>query len=64
MALWSRNSLAVRIALASALFGLILTGGATVIGFYALAQQLDARAAEELKGKRDLLLHVLRWLSR
>lgn len=59
MAWWSRNSLAMRIALASALFGLILTGGATVIGFYALAQQLDARAAEELKGKRDLLLHVL-----
>jgi two-component system heavy metal sensor histidine kinase CusS len=47
------------IALASALFGLILTGGAIVTGFYALSQQLDARAAQELKGKRDLLLHVL-----
>lgn len=59
MAWWSRNSLAMRIALASALFGLILTGGATVTGFYALSQQLDTRAAEALKGKRDLLLHVL-----
>ncbi|ABM39829.1 heavy metal sensor histidine kinase [Polaromonas naphthalenivorans] len=49
----------MRIALASAFFGLILTGGATVTGFYALSRQLDARAAEELKGKRDLLLHVL-----
>ena len=59
IALWSRNSLAVRIALASAFVGLLLTGGATVTGFCALSQQLDARAAEELKGKRDLLLHVL-----
>ena len=49
----------MRIALASALFGLILTGGATVTGFYALSEQLDVRAAEELEGKRDLLLHVL-----
>lgn len=56
---WSRNSLAVRIALASAFFGLLLTAGATVTGFYVLSQQLETRAAEELKGKRDLLLHVL-----
>ena len=59
MAWWSRNSLAMRIALASAFFGLLLTGGATIVGFYALSQQLDARAVEELKGKRDLLLHML-----
>lgn len=57
--LWPRNSLAARIALTSAFFGLIITGGAIVVGFYALSQQLDARSAEELKGKRDLLLHVL-----
>ena len=56
---WSRKSLAARVALTSAFFGLIVTGGAIVVGFYALSQQLDARAAEELKGKRDLLLHVL-----
>ena len=59
MARWSRNSLAMRIALASVFFGLILIGGATVTGFYALSRQLDTRAAEELKGKRDLLVHIL-----
>lgn len=56
---WSRNSLAARIALASAFFGLLITGGAIVVGFYALTQQLGARSATELLGKRDLLLHVL-----
>lgn len=56
---WSKKSLAARIAATSAFFGLVLTGGAIVMGFYALSQQLDARSAEELKGKRDLLLHVL-----
>jgi two-component system heavy metal sensor histidine kinase CusS len=57
--LWAQNSLATRIALISAFFGLVITGGAIVVGFYALSQQLDARSTEELKGKRDLLLHVL-----
>ncbi len=51
--------MAARIALASAFFGLLITGGAIVVGFYALTQQLDARSATELLGKRDLLLHVL-----
>jgi two-component system heavy metal sensor histidine kinase CusS len=59
LSIWSQKSLAARIAATSAFFGLIVTGGAIVVGFYALSQQLDARAAEELKGKRDLLLHVL-----
>ena len=57
--LWPRASLATRIALASALFGLIVAGGAIVVGFWALSQQLDQRSAAELEGKRDLLLHVL-----
>jgi len=51
--------MAARIALVSCLFGLLLTGGAIVIGFYALAHQLDARSSVELLGKRDLLEHVL-----
>lgn len=51
--------MAARIALASCLFGLLVTGGAIVIGFYALAHQLDARSSVELLGKRDLLEHVL-----
>ncbi|WP_096699672.1 heavy metal sensor histidine kinase [Polaromonas sp. AER18D-145] len=60
---WLRNSLAARIALASAFFGLLITGGAIVVGFYALTQQLDARSATELLGKRDLVLHVLSEIS-
>lgn len=61
--LWSRNSLAARIAIGSAFFGLLITGGAIVIGFSALSQQLNERSADELKGKRDLLLHVLSEIS-
>ena len=57
--LWSRKSLAVRIALASAFFGLLMTGSVIVIGLSALSHQLNERSADELKGKRDLLLHVL-----
>ena len=56
---WYKNSLAARIALASTFFGLLITGAAIVVGFYALTYQLDARASTELLGKRDLLLHVL-----
>lgn len=56
---WYKNSLAARIALASAFFGLLITGAAIVVGFYALTYQLDARSSTELLGKRDLLLHVL-----
>ncbi|MBA3772760.1 MAG: heavy metal sensor histidine kinase [Ramlibacter sp.] len=49
----------MRIALASALFGLVVVGGALVVGYIALSQQLDVRSSAELQGKRDLLLHVL-----
>lgn len=52
-------SLATRIALASALFGLLITGAGMVVGYLALARQLDARAAGELGGKRDLVVHLL-----
>ncbi|MES2188531.1 MAG: heavy metal sensor histidine kinase [Pseudomonadota bacterium] len=55
----SRNSLAFHIALASALFGLVVAGGATTVAFWALTQQLDARSQAELEGKRDLLTHLL-----
>lgn len=55
----AKKSLATRIALASCMFGFLMTGGAIVIGFYALAHQLDARSSAELLGKRDLLTHVL-----
>lgn len=56
---WAQASLATRIALASALFGLALSGGAIGVGWWALSQQLDRRSEVELRGKRDLLLHVL-----
>ncbi|WP_296358877.1 heavy metal sensor histidine kinase [Ramlibacter sp.] len=52
-------SLALRIALASALFGLVIAGGAIAVGYLALSQQLDARATVELQGKRDLVRHIL-----
>lgn len=51
------GSLAVRIALASALFGLVVAGGAVAVGYWALAEQLDVRSAT--RGKRDLLTHIL-----
>ena len=56
---WTRASLAARIALASALFGLVLSGGAIGVGWWSLSRQLDQRSEQELRGKRDLLLHVL-----
>jgi two-component system, OmpR family, heavy metal sensor histidine kinase CusS len=55
----SRVSLALRIALASALFGLIVAGGAIAVGFWTLSQQLDERAATEMQGRRELLVHIL-----
>jgi len=54
-----RASLAVRIALASALFGLIVAGGAIAVGFWTLSNQLDERAALEMRGRRELLVHIL-----
>jgi two-component system heavy metal sensor histidine kinase CusS len=52
-------SLAARIALASALFGLFIMGAGMVVGYWALGRQLDARSAAELAGKRDLVVHLL-----
>lgn len=54
-----RVSLAVRTALASALFGLVIVSAGIVVGYWALAQQLEARSVAELGGKRDLVVHVL-----
>ena len=55
----SHASLALRLALTSALFGLIVAAGAIVAGYWALSQQLNARAAAEMQGRRELLLHIL-----
>lgn len=51
--------LAVRIAVFTALFGLLVVGAASVSGYRALARQLDMRVAAELAGKRELVRHVL-----
>lgn len=52
-------SLALRIALATALFGLVLAGGAVVAGYWVLSQQLDLRTGAELQGRHELLVHIL-----
>lgn len=52
-------SLALRIALASALFGLVVAAGAIVVGFWTLSRQLDERSAAEMQGRRELLVHIL-----
>ena len=52
-------SLALRIALASALFGLVVAAGAIAVGFWTLSQQLDERSAAEMQGRRELLVHIL-----
>lgn len=53
------GSLAVRLAIASALFGLVVAAGAILVGVWTLLQQLDERAAVQIQGRRELLLHVL-----
>lgn len=52
-------SLALRTAIAAALFGLVTASGAILVGCVALSTQLDARSVVELEGKRDLLSHAL-----
>lgn len=54
-----RISLALRIAAASALFGLVAVALAFGLGYWALSRQLDARVLAELEGKRALLQHVV-----
>lgn len=54
-----RGSLTVRLAIASALFGLVVAVGALLVGFWTLLQQLDERAAVQVQGRRELLVHVL-----
>ena len=54
-----RASLAVRLAIASALFGVLITAVGMGVGYWALSQQLDARSVAELNGKKDLVAHLL-----
>jgi two-component system, OmpR family, heavy metal sensor histidine kinase CusS len=52
-------SLAMRTALASALFGLLIVSAGAILGYWALSQQLQERSYSELRGKRNLVAHVL-----
>ena len=52
-------SLALRIALGSALFGLVVAGGAVLVAIWSLSQQLDDRSSAELQGRREQLEHIL-----
>lgn len=56
---FAEASLALRMALAVALFGLTVAFIAAVFGYWALSRQLEARVGSELDGKRALLRHVL-----
>jgi two-component system, OmpR family, heavy metal sensor histidine kinase CusS len=58
-ALLSRLSLAARIAVVSALFGLAIVAAGICVGYWALSNQLRERSAAEVRGKRDLVVHVL-----
>ncbi|MDP1650014.1 MAG: heavy metal sensor histidine kinase [Rubrivivax sp.] len=54
-----RGSLALRIALASVLFGILVAGGTVAVGLWNLSHQLDERAALEMQGRRELLVNIL-----
>lgn len=54
-----RMSMALRMALATALFGLVLIVIGVAVGYLSLSQQLDARAAAEMNGRRDLVEHLI-----
>lgn len=54
-----RGSLAMRIAMASVLFGVVVAAGTVAVGLRNLSKQLDERAAVEMQGRRELLVHLL-----
>ena len=53
-----RGSLALRIAMASVVFGLVVAAGTVAVGFWNLSKQLDERAVGEMHGRRELLVHL------
>jgi two-component system heavy metal sensor histidine kinase CusS len=54
-----RGSLALRIGWASVLFGLVVAAGTVAVGMWNLSHRLEERAAHEMQGRRELLLHIL-----
>jgi two-component system, OmpR family, heavy metal sensor histidine kinase CusS len=51
-----RGSLALRIAVASVLFGMVVAAGTVAVGYWNLFKQLDERAVVEMQGRRELLV--------
>ncbi|MBL0391217.1 heavy metal sensor histidine kinase [Ramlibacter monticola] len=49
----------MRIALATTLFGMVLIVVGLAVGYWSLSRQLDARAAAEMNGRRELVEHLL-----
>lgn len=56
---WLHASLAFRVALASALFGLFIVVTAMGLGYWSLSRQLNVRAESELLGKREIVVHLI-----
>ena len=54
-----RGSLALRIAVASVLFGIVVAAGTVAVGYWNLFKQLDERAMVEMQGRRELLVRLL-----
>ena len=54
-----RDSLALRIALASGVFGLVIAALSVAAGYWNLSRQLEEHAALEMQGRRELLVHIL-----
>ena len=52
-------SLALRTALASALFGLAIAAAAATLGYVVLAQQLRVRTGALLQGRAELVVHIV-----
>ncbi len=53
------GSLAMRLALASVLFGLMVAGGTVAVGLWNLSRQVDERAGMEMQGRRELLSQIM-----
>ncbi len=49
------GSLTLRVAVATALFGLLVAAGAMIVGYWTLSRQLDERSGSEIEGRRQLL---------
>lgn len=54
-----RGSLALRIAVASVLFGIVVAAGTIAVGYWNLFRQHDERAVVEMQGRRELLMRLL-----